>query len=43
MFTDVALADPEVVFDCIKRFLRPAEVSTQLKLSVMDDFRNYKI
>lgn len=43
LFTDEDLREPTVVFDEIKRFLSPEEVTTQLKLSVIDDFRNYAI
>ncbi|TAE92126.1 MAG: hypothetical protein EAZ81_03670 [Verrucomicrobia bacterium] len=43
LFTDQDLTHPAKVFDEIKRFLDPVEVTSQLKLSIMDDFRNYKI
>ena len=43
LFTDHDLADPEKVFEQIKRFLDPVSVTTQLKLSIMKDFLDYKV
>lgn len=43
LFTDEDLRDPNAVFAEIRRFLSPEEVTIQLKLSIVDDFRNYKL
>lgn len=43
LFTDGDLEDPEAVFAEIKRFLAPETLATQLKLSVINDFMNYKV
>ena len=43
LFTDQDLSETDKVFGEIKRFLDPVSVTAQLKLSIMNDFRNYKL
>lgn len=43
LFTDSDLAEPEQVFGQISKFLDPVTVTTQLKLSIMEDFKHYKL
>lgn len=41
VFTDTDLADPDALFEDIKKFLNPEKAPTQMRLSVLDDFLNF--
>jgi len=43
IFTDQDLANSDKVFEEIARFLEKDSVTTQLKLSVIEDFKNFRI
>ena len=43
IYTDQDLANPDTVFDDIKKHLIPEKAAAQLRLGIMEDFKNFKV